>query len=212
MTGLLLKDSYLILQRKQTLFLLLAISLLMGYTIDGAFIVGYVTFLSLILSIGTISYDEADNSLLFLMTLPFERRTYVLSKYVLSWIVCGIAWVISLFLLFLMNTIKGLPLDFVENITGCLVVLVFVVVGLDMMIPIQLKFGAEKSRTVMIMIVGVVMAVSILFGKVLDLDAFLQSLDRIPLPVYAVVGVVITITTTVGSVAVSTRIMDQKLL
>lgn len=212
MTGLLLKDSYLILQRKQTLFLLLAISLLMGYTIDGAFIVGYVTFLSLILSIGTISYDEADNSLLFLMTLPFERRTYVLSKYVLSWIVCGIAWVISLFLLFLMNTIKGLPLDFVENITGCLVVLVFVVVGLDMMIPIQLKFGAEKSRTVMIMIVGVVMAVSILFGKVLDLDAFLQSLDRIPLPVYAVVGVVITITATVGSVAVSTRIMDQKLL
>lgn len=212
MTGLLLKDSYLILQRKQTLFLLLAISLLMGYTIDGAFIVGYVTFLSLILSIGTISYDEADNSLLFLMTLPFERRTYVLSKYVLSWIVCGIAWVISLFLLFLMNTIKGLPLDFVENITGCLVVLVFAVVGLDMMIPIQLKFGAEKSRTVMIMIVGVVMAVSILFGKVLDLDAFLQSLDRIPLPVYAVVGVVITITATVGSVAVSTRIMDQKLL
>lgn len=212
MTGLLLKDSYLILQRKQTLFLLLAISLLMGYTIDGAFIVGYVTFLSLMLSIGTISYDEADNSLLFLMTLPFERRTYVLSKYVLSWIVCGIAWVISLFLLFLMNTIKGLPLDFVENITGCLVVLVFVVVGLDMMIPIQLKFGAEKSRTVITMIVGVVMAVSILFGKVLDLDAFLQSLDRIPLPVYAVVGVVITITATVGSVAVSTRIMDQKLL
>lgn len=212
MTGLLLKDSYLILQRKQTLFLLLAISLLMGYTIDGAFIVGYVTFLSLILSIGTISYDEADNSLLFLMTLPFERRTYVLSKYVLSWIVCGIAWVISLFLLFLMNTIKGLPLDFVENITGCLVVLVFVVVGLDMMIPIQLKFGAEKSRTVITMIGGVVMAVSILFGKVLDLDAFLQSLDRIPLPVYAVVGVVITITATVGSVAVSTRIMDQKLL
>lgn len=212
MTGLLLKDSYLILQRKQTLFLLLAISLLMGYTIDGAFIVGYVTFLSLILSIGTISYDEADNSLLFLMTLPFERRTYVLSKYVLSWIVCGIAWVISLFLLFLMNTIKGLPLDFVENITGCLVVLVFAVVGLDMMIPIQLKFGAEKSRTVITMIGGVVMAVSILFGKVLDLDAFLQSLDRIPLPVYAVVGVVITITTTVGSVAVSTRIMDQKLL
>lgn len=212
MTGLLLKDSYLILQRKQTLFLLLAISLLMGYTIDGAFIVGYVTFLSLILSIGTISYDEADNSLLFLMTLPFERRTYVLSKYVLSWIVCGIAWVISLFLLFLMNTIKGLPLDFVENITGCLVVLVFAVVGLDMMIPIQLKFGAEKSRTVITMIGGVVMAVSILFGKVLDLDAFLQSLDRIPLPVYAVVGVVITITATVGSVAVSTRIMDQKLL
>lgn len=212
MTGLLLKDSYLILQRKQTLFLLLAISLLMGYTIDGAFIVGYVTFLSLMLSIGTISYDEADNSLLFLMTLPFERRTYVLSKYVLSWIVCGIAWVISLFLLFLMNTIKGLPLDFVENITGCLVFLVFVVVGLDMMIPIQLKFGAEKSRTVITMIGGVVMAVSILFGKVLDLDAFLQSLDRIPLPVYAVVGVVITITATVGSVAVSTRIMDQKLL
>lgn len=212
MTGLLLKDSYLILQRKQTLFLLLAISLLMGYTIDGAFIVGYVTFLSLMLSIGTISYDEADNSLLFLMTLPFERRTYVLSKYVLSWIVCGIAWVISLFLLFLMNTIKGLPLDFVENITGCLVVLVFAVVGLDMMIPIQLKFGAEKSRTVIAMIGGVVMAVSILFGKVLDLDAFLQSLDRIPLPVYAVVGVVITITATVGSVAVSTRIMDQKLL
>lgn len=212
MTGLLLKDSYLILQRKQTLFLLLAISLLMGYTIDGAFIVGYVTFLSLMLSIGTISYDEVDNSLLFLMTLPFERRTYVLSKYVLSWIVCGIAWVISLFLLFLMNTIKGLPLDFVENITGCLVVLVFAVVGLDMMIPIQLKFGAEKSRTVITMIGGVVMAVSILFGKVLDLDAFLQSLDRIPLPVYAVVGVVITITTTVGSVAVSTRIMDQKLL
>lgn len=82
MKGLLIKDLYYVFQRKQTLLIFLIVSLILGFTNEGSFLVGYMTLLGTIISLSTISYDNADNGMPFLMTLPISRKEYALSKYV----------------------------------------------------------------------------------------------------------------------------------
>ena len=84
MSGLIEKDLRLTLTRKQTLLIFLIMAFFMGASIDGAFIVSYLTMLGTIIAIGTITYDEYDNGYAFLMTLPFDRKTYVKDKYLIS--------------------------------------------------------------------------------------------------------------------------------
>ena len=81
MFGLIEKDLRLTFARKQTLLIFFIMALVMGISMDGSFIVGYLTMLAAVISIGTISYDEYDNGFAFLMTLPFGRKTYVREKY-----------------------------------------------------------------------------------------------------------------------------------
>ena len=89
MLGLIEKDLRLTLARKQTLIIFFIMALVMGLSMNGSFIIGYLTMLATIIAVGTISYDEFDNGFAFLMTLPFDRRTYVREKYLFSLIMAG---------------------------------------------------------------------------------------------------------------------------
>lgn len=40
-----------------------------------------MTMFRAMIAVGTLSYDETDNGLAFLMTLPVDRKTYVREKY-----------------------------------------------------------------------------------------------------------------------------------
>ncbi len=80
MRGLLEKDLRLTLCRKQTIMLFLFMTLVMGMSMDGSFLVGYLTMLMMMIAVGTLNYDEFDNGFAFLMTLPFDRKTYVREK------------------------------------------------------------------------------------------------------------------------------------
>ena len=52
-------------QRKKALLLFLALSIFIGYSQDGTFILSYLPMLMIIVMIGTISYDEYDNGYRF---------------------------------------------------------------------------------------------------------------------------------------------------
>lgn len=210
MLGLLTKDTYLLIQRKQTLLIFVGISLMMGYTMDGSFIVGYMCVLSCIMAVGTISYDEFDNGLMFLLTLPCDRKSYALAKYLFCGLVCGVGWIFSVVLMFVMNAVKGLPMEVVENLTGAVACLPIIALMADLLIPIQLKFGAEKSRMVMALLGGGVMVIAVLVQRMGMAGALLRTLDSIPTAVYGVVGLVVTVAVTVCSILASIHIMEGK--
>ena len=88
MSGLLIKDFRLLLQRKQSMVLLLVLAVALNWTMgeSNSFIMGYLPLISLIFATGTISYDEFDNGYSFLLTLPITRRQYVLEKYLLCFV------------------------------------------------------------------------------------------------------------------------------
>lgn len=81
MAGLLEKDIRLIMQRKQMLLLFVVIAVVLGFSQDGTFILGYLSFCAAIVMVNTISYDELDHGYEFLMTLPITAKIYVKEKY-----------------------------------------------------------------------------------------------------------------------------------
>lgn len=215
MKGLLVKDKYLIAQRKQTLLLFLAICIILGFSTDGSFIVGYMSFFSAILAVSTISYDEADNGMMFLMTMPIERKTYAYSKYIFGAICGGISWLIAVLLMFVLNAVKNLPINLMENILAAMAFLPVTVLALDLMIPVQLKYGAEKSRTVMLVVFGGLTAVILLAAKALNGTAagntLITAIDKVPDAVYVAAAVLICAALTFVSVRISRRIMENKI-
>ena len=214
MKGLLTKDFYILKQRKQTFLIFIGVCIIMGFTSNGSFLVGYMCFLSAFMAVSTIAYDDADNGMPFLMTLPVERKTYALSKYVLGGIFCFLAWVVSLVVLYAIGLIRGTLYDPAQELVSSLIFFPLVALMLDLTIPIQLKYGAEKSRTVMFILFGGIAAILVLGRKVFFREdggrALLASLENIPgsLVVLGLVG--ISVVLTLVSLGVSRRIMEKK--
>lgn len=69
MKGLFQKDIALIASRNRSVLLFVVIGFMMAFSMDGAFVVGYLSILSALLTVGTITYDEFDNGYPFLLTL-----------------------------------------------------------------------------------------------------------------------------------------------
>lgn len=156
MTGLLEKDFRLTLSRKQTLLIFLIMALFMGISMDGSFIIGYLTMLATIVAVGTISYDEYDNGFAFLMTLPFDRKTYVIEKYLFCLIMAAGAWCVGVLMDGIGKLIQHKALTLSSEFPMLLALIPVLYLTVAVMIPLQLKYGSEKSRIALYIIFGFV--------------------------------------------------------
>ena len=150
MAGLFDKDLRILLQRKQAIVIFLAIAVILGFSTGGTFVVGYTTFCILILAVSTISYDEFDNGFSFLMTLPITRQSYVVVKYILCSICGVVAWIFSVVVCICENQYKQVTVVTEDLLMEAAIMLPIVLFIMDIMIPVQIKYGSEKSRIVMI--------------------------------------------------------------
>lgn len=215
MAGLFDKDLRILLQRKQAILLFLAIAVVLGFSTGGTFVVGYTAICFLMLSVGTISYDEFDNGYSFLMTLPITRRTYILEKYLLSG-VCGIvAWIVSVVICICESFFQKAAFVTEDFLAEAAAILPVVFLIMCMMIPVQIKYGAEKSRVVLVAVMGIAVVGGIGIKKAVELlnlplDAVLEKMYTIT-DVQILVGlVVLTIAAMLLSFAISVRIMNHK--
>lgn len=147
MKGLLVKDFRLMKGQKNflvLLFIMIAFVFISG--MDASFFMGYLPFLFMIAAMSTITYDEFDNGMAFLMVLPISRKLYVQEKYMFGGVL-GFTGLASAFVLFLISEInKGSSMTFTQYVLLFLCFLAFVILFLCLMIPIQLKFGSEKRK------------------------------------------------------------------
>ena len=214
MLGLIEKDLRLTLTRKQTLIIFLAIALLMGISMDGTFVIGYFTMLATIMSVGTISYDEFDNGFAFLMTLPFERKTYVREKYLLSLLFVAAAWSIGTILYCIGSVIRHNTAALSDELPVMPVLIPLFYLAAAIMIPLQLKYGAEKSRLALAVIFGIIAAVIYGSTRLLDgtniLSRLAMTLESIS-PVIALVALSgICIIVSYVFYLLSVRIIEKK--
>lgn len=156
MRGLIEKDLRLTLARKQTLVLFIGMALIMGIAMEGSFIVGYLTMLAVIVAVGTISYDELDNGFAFLMTLPFDRKTYVKEKYLFCLFMAAAGWCLGAVMLVLANIVRGEAASPMAELPMLLALIPVMFLTAAVIIPLQLKYGSEKSRIVLFVIFGVI--------------------------------------------------------
>ena len=215
MSGLLEKDLRLTLNKKQTLLIFAILAVFMGMSMDGAFLIGYLTMLAAILAVGTISYDEYDNGFAFLMTLPVDRRTYVREKYLFGLLMAAAAWCIGLTLYVIISFFRHIPTELPGVLPMLLALLPVMYLSVSLMIPLQLKYGAEKSRIAMAAVFGVIAIVAVVGGKLLDgpdnpLARLADTLNRMPPFFVLLVIVIVCALAALVSCLCSIRIMEKK--
>lgn len=163
MKGLLIKDLKLI--KKQNRILAITALLCAWFFItdrDASAISAYIAAMVSIIAVGTVNYDEFDNGMGFLFTFPISRRSYVLEKYVFGILLMAVVCIAGSALVFAQAMLKHKPYDAATGFTALLVPVITMSLILSVSLPIQLKYGAENSRAVLLL-VGVCAAV-IIYG------------------------------------------------
>ena len=142
MKGLLIKDFLLMKNYKKVTMFMLVIGIFLGMN-DISFASGYILVFVSILSMSTITYDEANHGLKTLFSLPISKSDYVKEKYLFSLIITGIGFVFV--------TILGCfrKSGFMET----LIILSTALLLLALSLPFQLKEGNEKGRIVLFVVV-----------------------------------------------------------
>lgn len=174
MKGLLIKDFRLNMKRKSVLVIFAALSVMMTYMQGGEFGITYMTMLCSIYAIGTISYDDMDNCMPFLLCLPISRKDYVKEKYLFCFAFGAIGWLFAVVLAIVGAIVRGSTGDIPELLVTALITIPIYLLILSLLIPIQVRYGAEKSRVVLMVLGGGVAVVAITFMNVVPAETALR--------------------------------------
>ena len=214
MTGLMEKDMRLLFSNKQTILALVAISVVLGFSMEGTFILGYFPFLVVILMVSTFSYDEMDHGYQFLMTLPVDASLYIREKYLLCMLGGVGSWAVSVGIYEAGKMFRGESMNFLEELPMIGVFLPMMLLLVAFMIPIQVKFGVEKSRAVLAGFCGGIGVVVIVITKTIltkeTLSQIEATIDRISEPILTAICLVGVVGILLVSYGISKRIMEKK--
>ena len=203
MKGLLVKDFLLMRKSKYVILFMLAIGIIGGIK-NISFAAGYILIFVSILSMSTITYDEANHGLNTLFTLPISKMDYVKEKCLFSLIITGIGFVFVTILGYFSKS------DFMETLAILSTALFLLAISL----PFQLKEGNEKGRIVLFVVVfGCTFLFAFLnqfFSEFFEsMEETLNALD----PTMFSVGLLITsIILYIISMMISIRIYNKKIV
>ena len=212
MAGLVEKDIRLLWGNKQSLLLLFAFAVIFGFAQEGTFILGYLPFIVIIFTINTIAYDELDNGYQFLMTLPVDARMYVKEKYMFCLSGGILSWLTASVIYFIAKIFRGARIDFMAELPMIVAFLPAIVLMSAVMIPMQLKFGVEKSRAVVAGICGGIGAIVLAFAKFAGTNRnnIFTVLDHMSGGMIVCLAIVLCVLVTAVSYLISVKIMKKK--
>lgn len=150
--GLLIKDLCLMGEIRKLLLIILFVTAIFIFNgTSSTFLTGYIMIIIAFLVGMTISYDEMNNGLAFLMTLPVTRRQYVAEKFICGLLSLFLGFVYMMVVAVIQSMIGNSALDLKESIMTAVLFAVIGVIVLSFSIAIDLKFGAEKGRVMLLL-------------------------------------------------------------
>jgi len=160
MKGMIAKDIRILLEQKSLMILGIICGMICLFTMkDPTFLIGYVTLIATSMGCVSCAYDEMNNGMAYLMTMPCTRTKYVVEKYIFAVATGIIGWaasmVLSLIYLFV-NHINDTYLILGES-AGLIAVILIIP---SFMVPVVLKFGHARSRIMIYIVIGIIFAVS----------------------------------------------------
>lgn len=182
MKGLLIKDFRLMKVQKNFLTLITVIGVFMAlFSENVSYTIGFISFVFSLFSISSISYDELDNGNAFLFSLPVTRKTYAIEKYCFGMIMGLGAWIIISMLSVAIGIGRGQE-SVGELITIAFIILPLVLFMLAVMVPVMLKFGAEKGRVAVVILFAVLYLTIVMLAESVQQwgEDFLPILDSLP--------------------------------
>lgn len=170
MKALFIQDIRYMLTQKSFLFLIVFVGIVLSLTQNDnyIFVIGYLGFMGMITGMMSLTMDDQSHGLAFLFSLPIDRRVYVREKYIFI-VLMGVSFSIfatALCLLFRMFAEYKAPLD--EILATSLGTLFVMLLFVCFMLPLQLKFGAERARLASFIAIGLFFAAVIVAGLVVN--------------------------------------------
>ncbi len=208
MIGFIKKDLAMIKSNFKILGGLIILYAIMGLVgeLDVSFI---LPFISVMIMISTFSYDSYNKFDAYSITLPDGRKNSVKSKYGTTILLIFVISIVSIILSFIISYTNTKSIDYAQifftmlgNIFGTLLVL-------SVMYPIIYKFGIEKARIVICIII---FGIAILGGFLLqyiDLSFIAKSLDFLE-NYLAIILILIAIFMVLISYKISEKILLKK--
>lgn len=200
MKGLLIKDCLLLKNiRKVFLFMILSACFCSLAMQDKNFIGGYLMVFFGTVCLSSISYDEMDQGNLTIFSFPIERKTYVQEKYVY-----GLLLLLSALLL---STLFLLPCFSWKSIASNMIMFGIGLLFLAVSLPFQLKYGHEKGRLVMLLVLMILAGGLV----VIDMNGSLkQWLETSSLVLDALIYFGFVVFAYIISLRISISIMEKK--
>ena len=207
MIGLIYKD---LMVMRKTLALYMVIFVVYGYMgiayDQGGLMFAMVLVMSSILPVSSIAYDERCKWDKIANTAPLSRKEIVMAKYLFA-ILLTVFSVAVCFVIYLFDS--RMPMT--EKLIMCYMLTMGGMLYQALLLPVNIKFGAEKGRNIMlaIMFVPVLLVVAVSNTGLVDLSAVVQFLENnehlIPYIVTATVAVAYA-----ASVTLSVKIYENK--
>lgn len=215
MKGLLIKDFSLMKGQTRFFIIIVVIAIAIGAFYNNlSFMIGYLPFVISLFTLPTISYDEFDNGNAFLFTLPINRKIYIYEKYCLVFLLGGSSLVLATLLAIIFGITRNIA-SIPEILITAITILPIMLIIQSVMIPIQLKFGAEKGRIVIIGVSGFLFILGIVIIKTtehlgLDIRTYIDNLPMLSMTWFIVSSIAFAILMLFISMKISIAIMNKK--
>lgn len=207
MYGLIKKDLLMIKQNLK-LFMFVFVLFIGMSTVNGNDMTFILPFMSVMISISTLSYDSYNNWDAYACALPDGRRNVIRAKYVSTILFVLCSFTVAILSLFVMNVL-GVNIELenaISELVGCLAAIFLIV---TIMFPIMYKLGVEKGRISLFVLVFGISGIVLLFSKYMSID-IPSNIVEFFTSYYKIIVPVITIVLLYGSYKLSERIYMKK--
>lgn len=222
MKGLLIKDFRQIFRDKKVVIIMLFMSCFFLATMNAeqyVFVTSYFTMICAVLTINTVTYDEMDNGLAYIFTMPVSRKQYAVEKIMMTFIMTILGALLSSLISFAIAMIKHSDIDFVVwfSSIGASTLCIFLLVMF--MLPIQAKFGVEKARIAILVLVFIVIGGAMFVSYIADkmnlsiysfLTGFVEKLIDMPIASIVLGGVAVLAAIILIVYNILVKIMEHK--
>lgn len=196
MLGLIKKDFLIIKGNSKLIIIMLFIFFIMA--LQGGFDISFVPPLVVVmLFISTFSYDEYNKWDAYAITLPNGRKTIVKSKYIANLILIALSIIITLLLNCLVGIINN-KLEF-NNFISTLIGGSFATILIQaIMLPLIFKFGIEKGRILLFVLIFSITGITGIFSKIIKLNiptniiTFFNTYWFVIIPIILVIAILIS--------------------
>lgn len=208
MLGLIKKDLLMIKSNLKMLLIIFFVYGVMAY--QGEMNISFLLpFMSVAMMITTFSYDAYNKWDAYTITLPNGRKNSVKAKYLSTVILITVTTLISMFLSFTIEYYKNNSID-LENTFSSLLGNVFAIVILQsVMYPSIYKFGVEKARIGLFVVVFGVAIIAGIVSNYIDFDSIIKTLNILN-NYWMIIIPIITILVLYISYKVSENIYNKK--
>ena len=202
MAGLLLKD-LLSLKKQAIAYGAVAVFYVFLAIADGnAMFFGWMlVLLSIMMPLTAVAFDERAKWDKYALTMPVSRTQLVLSKYILSYILIGIA--VTIYIVF--SALYGMNIFAKESLLLYAAMIGIAVFFISLLMPAIVKFGTEKARIYML---AIVMVPTLLVMMIAKSGVPMPSEQTLMHIAYALPAVILLLA--VGSILLSISIFKRK--